>query len=284
MSRPEHFAPPEIFYNAEESAKYASSSRIIEIQSRMSERAVELLLLPEDRSCMILDIGCGSGISGGVLEEMGHFWVGLDISPSMLEVAIDREAEGDMMLCDMGQGFKFRPGTFDGAISISALQWLMNVDKKGQEPFKRLKVFFQSLFDCLNRGARAVLQFYPETPQQVETITAAAMRAGFGGGMVVDFPHSSKAKKYFLVLYAGYVGRAPPEIPKGLDGSEMMEDVEEEGAVNVMQRRRQKRGKQANQKSTKEWILQKKEQYRRQGKLVKTDSKYTGRKRGRTKW
>lgn len=31
---------------------------------------------------------------------------------------------------------------------------------------------------------------------QLELITAQAMRAGFTGGMVVDYPNSSKAKKY----------------------------------------------------------------------------------------
>lgn len=34
-----------------------SSSRMIEIQSQMTERAVELLGLPEDRPCFLLDVG-----------------------------------------------------------------------------------------------------------------------------------------------------------------------------------------------------------------------------------
>lgn len=50
----------------------------------MSERAIELLLLPEDTPCLLLDIGCGSGLSGSVLEDQGHAWVGMDISSSML--------------------------------------------------------------------------------------------------------------------------------------------------------------------------------------------------------
>lgn len=50
----------------------------------MSERAIELLLLPEDTPCCLLDVGCGSGLSGSVLEDQGHFWVGMDISQSML--------------------------------------------------------------------------------------------------------------------------------------------------------------------------------------------------------
>jgi len=50
----------------------------------MCERAIELLMLPEDETLLILDIGCGSGLSGGVLEDNGHVWVGVDISNSML--------------------------------------------------------------------------------------------------------------------------------------------------------------------------------------------------------
>ena len=34
----------------------------------------------------------------------------------MREVALDREVEGDLFLHDIGQGFGFRPGSFDGAI------------------------------------------------------------------------------------------------------------------------------------------------------------------------
>ena len=34
-------------------------------------------------------------------------------------------------------------------------------------------------------------------------ITSSAMKSGFSGGLVVDYPSSAKAKKYFLVLEAG---------------------------------------------------------------------------------
>lgn len=40
-----------------------------------------------------------------------------------------------------------------------------------------------------------VLQFYPENGEQLEMLTSAALRSGFGGGVVVDFPNSTKAKK-----------------------------------------------------------------------------------------
>lgn len=73
----------------------------------MCERAIELLALPEDESCLILDIGCGSGISGDTLDEAGHVWIGIDISQSMLNVAADREVEGDLVLGDMGHGMVY---------------------------------------------------------------------------------------------------------------------------------------------------------------------------------
>ena len=60
------------------------SSHIIEIQQKLSERALELLALPEDIPCFLLDIGCGSGLSGEVLSDNGHYWTGIDISKSML--------------------------------------------------------------------------------------------------------------------------------------------------------------------------------------------------------
>ncbi|KAG5522655.1 hypothetical protein RHGRI_034713 [Rhododendron griersonianum] len=73
MSRPEVQAPPEIFYNDVEARKYTSSSRIIEIQAKLSERAMELLALPDDGVLrLLLDIGCGSGLSGETLSENGH--------------------------------------------------------------------------------------------------------------------------------------------------------------------------------------------------------------------
>ena len=62
-----------------------------------------------------------------------------------------------------------------------------------------------------------------------------------------------------------------------------MQDVDVQDA---RRREKQKRGKDfggANKKGGKAWILKKKEQMENKGKVVKADSKYTGRKR-RTAW
>ena len=63
-------------------------------------------------------------------------------------------------------------------------------------------------------------------------LTTAAMRAGFSGGLVVDFPHSTRAKKHFLVLMVGSPQAVPA--PQGLDGDEGEE-------VAVSQRRSKQR-------------------------------------------
>ncbi|CDP12565.1 unnamed protein product [Coffea canephora] len=285
-SRPELKAPPEVFYNDEEARKYTSSSRIIEIQAQLSERALELLALPDDGvPKLLLDIGCGSGLSGETLTESGHQWIGFDISPSMLDVALEREAEGDLILGDMGQGLGVRPGVIDGAISISAVQWLCNADKSCHEPRKRLKSFFESLYRCLARGARAVFQVYPENLAQRELILGYAMRAGFAGGVVVDFPHSTKRRKEYLVLTCGppSLSSATPKA-KGEDEESCSDEEssgdEENQTVSISDRHRPRKKQKLNKKvKGREWVLRKKEQMRRKGNAVPLDTKYTARKR-----
>ncbi|RMC10872.1 hypothetical protein DUI87_12584 [Hirundo rustica rustica] len=232
------------------------SSRVVEIQSQMSERAVELLGLPEDRACLLLDVGCGSGLSGDYITEEGHYWIGMDISPAMLDVAVEREVEGDLLLADVGHGIPFRPGMFDGCISISAVQWLCNADKKSHSPPKRLYRFFSTLYTAL-----------------LELITAQAMRAGFTGGMVVDYPNSAKAKKFFLCLFVGTSGT----LPKGLGTECAAEELHQAKFTSERTRFRNMKGKSV--KKSRDWILEKKERRRRQGKEVRPDTKYTGRKR-----
>ncbi|XP_021276479.1 probable 18S rRNA (guanine-N(7))-methyltransferase isoform X1 [Herrania umbratica] len=285
-SRPELQAPPEIFYDDTEARKYTSSSRIAEIQTKLSERALELLALPDDGvPRLLLDIGCGSGLSGETITENGHQWIGLDISHSMLNVALEKEVEGDLLLGDMGQGLGLRPGVIDGAISISAVQWLCNADKSSHEPRLRLKAFFGSLYRCLARGARAVLQVYPENLAQRELILSYAMRAGFAGGVVVDFPHSTKSRKEYLVLTCG-----PPSLStaipngKGEDGESCSDDEssgeEENRTVCISDRHRPRKKQKINKRGKgREWVLRKKEQMRRKGNVVPPDTKYTARKR-----
>jgi 18S rRNA (guanine1575-N7)-methyltransferase len=53
----------------------------------MTYRALELLMLTPGEPAFLLDIGCGSGLSGEILDEEGYIWAGVDISPSMLGIS-----------------------------------------------------------------------------------------------------------------------------------------------------------------------------------------------------
>ena len=251
MSRPENQIPAELFYGVDSARKYSHSSRVQYIQRKMTVRAMELMNLPSEAGCChLLDIGCGGGIAGEVIEQHGHTWTGTDISMPMLQVAREREAADEdsdadeeeygeverdcprpmveVARSDMGHNLPFRAGSFDGAISISAIQWLCVSEKKGDVPQKRIKTFFQSLVGVLRRGAKAVLQFYPENTTQLDMLSTTALRCGFDGGVVVDFPHSTRAKKYYLVLSAGKMagGYRPAELALQQGGEDFEDDGE----------------------------------------------------------
>ena len=228
----------------------------------MAHRALSLLNLRSPS--LILDIGSGSGLSGAILSSADHTWIGLDISASMLAVALENEAEGDMLLADAGQGLSFRPGSFDAAISISAVQWLCNAESAIESAEGRLRRFFESLYSCLKRGGRAVCQFYPRDERQRKMVADAAIKAGFGAGLLED-GGGTKQVKVYLVLTVGEAGDIT-NVVSGMDGVEV-DDT------------RKKRKRKGEKLSRKEEIFRTKERALRKGKVVKTGSKYTGRKR-----
>lgn len=250
------------------------------IQTSMTERALELLNLESAGHPMhLLDIGCGSGLSGEAMTDAGHIWTGIDISTAMLGVAVARGVEGSLLCVDIGTGLPFKPSSFDGAISISVIQWLCNADQSNHSPTKRLHSFFSSLHRCLSNSARAVFQFYPESPAQISLITESALRSGFSGGVVIDFPNSTKAKKYFLCLNTGLVNNIPKPLINENDVSER-KTVQFSRVINAP--RSKSRSSASSHRApvkSKDWILAKKERQRKQGKQVARDSKFTGRKR-----
>lgn len=241
----------------------------------MTNRALELLDLQSPS--LILDVGCGSGLSGEILSQASpeqggpHIWIGMDISPSMLDVALQRDVEGDLFLADIGQGVPFRPGTFDAAISISAIQWLCNAETSEVSPEGRLRRFFDGLYASLRRGGRAVCQFYPKNDAQRSMISGAAIKAGFGAGILEDDPGTKNSKLYLVLTVGG--GGLQGDITGVVDG---MEDVD---VLDARKKAMAKEKPTPVRKGDRAWILRKKEQMARKGKIVKPNSKYTGRKR-----
>jgi len=141
--------------------------------------------------------------------------------------------------------------------SISVLQWLLNAETSHptSSPPHRLNRFFTTLHSAMRNPSRVVMQFYPSSDDQIQLITSIAQKAGFGGGIVVDYPNSKKAKKIFLCLLVG-AGGSKRELPQGLQGEE------EDSKVRFERRReREKMRSKGKRKPVKgrDWILKKKE-------------------------
>lgn len=142
-------------------------------------------------------------MSGAVLSETGHSWIGCDISADMLSLAqgiagvpgnssdgIPPEparpcalslssrtgfnklnhrhaspqgagsqpsaGKGLVFHSDMAQGLPLKADSIDGAVSISAVQWLCHLPR----PQLALGRLFRDLYRCLKPGCKAVLQVY----------------------------------------------------------------------------------------------------------------------------
>merc|ERR1712008_371181 len=103
------------------------------------------------------------------------------------------------------------------------------------------------------------------------------MGVGFAGGVVVDYPNSTKAKKHYLVLTFDRAYKAPQGLA---DGSLMAHSSVRVDRQTFTSKKRSGKGQgKKGGGKTKDWIVHKKEGQRKQGKSVRPDTKYTGRKR-----
>jgi 18S rRNA (guanine1575-N7)-methyltransferase len=97
------------------------------------------------------------------------------------------------------------------------------------------------------------------------------VKAGFGAGLLEDDPDTKNVKVYLvLTVGAPIINGATSDITGVVKG---MEDVD------VLDPRTKRSGPSEMKKGSKAWIIKKKEQMERKGKVVKSTSKYTGRKR-----
>lgn len=127
-----------------------------------------------------------------------------------------------------------------------------------------------------NTGGRAVFQFYPANESQKSLIMAQATRAGFNGGMLIDYPESKKKMKMYLVLSVGSI--TDNQMPDALTDAPASTVSYAKRQTNHQRNKNDLKNRTAP-KFSREWIVEKKERRRRQGKSVRPDTKYTARKR-----
>lgn len=195
-----------------EAERYTAVAQSTHVQEELTLECLDLLALPADAGpALVLDVGCGGGLSSEVVERAGHFCVACDVNPQMIAQGSSSGGSGEarggvgMFASDMRHGVPARSSLFDGAISVSALQWICAADAgkggKQGDASAGLRCFFSGLWRVLRDGARACLQFYP-TREQAQLAARIARQEGFGTRceLVLSMPHSTKARKHFLML------------------------------------------------------------------------------------
>ena len=104
----------------------------------------------------------------------------------------------------------------------------------------------------------------------MELITTQATKAGFTGGVVVDFPNSAKAKKFYLCLFSG----PSTFLPKALNENNDEEEARESEFTS--ERVPYGMAQHGIMQKSHEWVLEKAAHRRWQGKEVRPDAQCTG--------
>ena len=69
----------------------------------------------------ILDAGCGTGLCAPLLRPLARRLVGVDLSPNMVEKARERGGYDELVVGDLSQAMRERPGSFDAVVSADTL-------------------------------------------------------------------------------------------------------------------------------------------------------------------
>jgi len=183
---------PETYFSRETAEHYDRSPRMRKVQKELTERALELLDLKKGK---ILDVGCGTGLSMEVLRERGFDAIGIDVSKPMLDVAKKKGLK--VKRADFSD-LPFKARTFDALVSISSLQWVHG-KSYGDVVGKYLEIA-KEFHRVLKAGARAVIQFYPKTDEELKLVARQFKKARFKVTIAIDYPHIKKKTKKFLIL------------------------------------------------------------------------------------
>ena len=187
-------------------------------QEALTMRCAELAGLEPSSSeppTYLLDLGCGSGLSVLPLQQRhGPCAVlGLDLSWEMLLQA-KRSGCRDLVQADLSMPLPLRPGIVDHILSVSAVQFLCE-PASGRTAEQRLGTCFGEMKRVLTppppppqpsssssppRLPSAAIQFHPsEELNHPAMIRDAAVTACGTAALVLDQPHRTSAKRWFLV-------------------------------------------------------------------------------------
>ncbi len=185
--RPEDTYSPLEFYTSEEIKRFSNSSSM---KKRQIEIAQRMLKLSGIETGKILDLGCGAGFVLGFLKDQGFKPVGVDVVKSMIAVCKSKHLEAHD--ADMRE-LPFKDNSFDSAISVSALQWLIGENAD-------IKKVAKELNRVLKSKSKAVFQFYPNSEERLIAIAGIFSRNGFSAKVAIDNSDNPKKRLCFVLL------------------------------------------------------------------------------------
>jgi predicted TPR repeat methyltransferase len=84
--------------------------------------------LPKDhRFSRVVDLGCGTGLSGQAFHDMAHHLIGIDISAKMLQMARDKDIYHDLIHGDVCEELQLLPGLYDLFIATDVMVYIGNL-------------------------------------------------------------------------------------------------------------------------------------------------------------
>ena len=194
------------YYDSKRSSQYTRHNELA--QRRLTSRTLDLVPMQAKTHELVLDIGCGSGLSSGFARayaprQLVGYVIGLDRSPHML--ALCDQDHMDCVLYDMAQPLPFRENAFNCAISVSALHYVCHGKKDKQA---RAEAFMQSFAAVVGDGEQEkekmfAMQFFPETPADADCLAVAAKKCGVSSlSLLLDYTHHTKAYRWFVTSWS----------------------------------------------------------------------------------
>lgn len=168
------------YYDAQRTKAY--TEKLVRPQAVLATRCLELSGLDSSDSPLVLDLGCGSGLSIEPLQRKGCTVIGVDLSLEMLRAA--HKSGMEVIQADISEALPLRSALFDAIFSVSALQFLC--DSAGRSAENRAETCFDEAKRLLTRNrmahdrmahdrlehdrlnsrvAMAVFQFHPENAE-----------------------------------------------------------------------------------------------------------------------
>jgi SAM-dependent methyltransferase len=184
------------YFSAERIRDYSFSKNMQKIQTKITARALELLNL-EQKNALLLDAGCGPGFASFFIKELGYKVVAFDIISQFFNYFKMKDI--NHIVADMCNP-PFKPETFNGIISISALQWIYR-DISNNTMENNFIELITSFYTILKFNSKIVFQFYPKNSKLMDKMKALInSNTEFDGGFVIDNPNNPKKRKIFLIL------------------------------------------------------------------------------------